>query len=81
MLGNELFATFIYDPAITKEQTDVWYRRLAELGARGRRLDPTRSWFSCDGDDILRGTMPVWNKHFGLGLPRPTGCRQHQRNR
>ena len=68
--GNELFATFIYDKAITKEQTDLWYRQLAELGGRGRRLDPTRDWFSCDGDEDLRGTMPVWNKHFGLGLPQ-----------
>ena len=69
--GNELFAIFIYDPAITKAQTDAWYRQLAELGGRGRRLDPTRDWFSCDGDEDLRGSMPVWNKHFGHGLPHP----------
>ncbi len=69
--GNELFATFIYDPAITREQTDLWYRRLADLGTRSRALDPTRDWYSCDGDEDLRGTMPVWNKHFGHGLPRP----------
>lgn len=69
--GNELFAIFIYDKAITQEQSDTWYRQLAELGARGRRLDPTRDWFSCDGDEDLRGAMPVWNKHFGHGLPRP----------
>lgn len=69
--GNELFAIFIYDQAITKEQTDVWYRQLAALGGRGRQLDPTRDWFSCDGDEDVRGTMPVWNKHFGHGLPHP----------
>ena len=69
--GNELFAIFIYDKAITKEQTDAWYRQLAELGGRSRPLDPTRDWFSCDGDEDLRGTMPVWNKHFGHGLPHP----------
>lgn len=67
--GNELFATFIYDTNIGKEQADAWYRQLAELGDRGRRLDPTRDWFSCDGDEDLRGTMPVWNKHFGHGRP------------
>jgi beta-galactosidase len=69
--GNELFAIFIYDKAITKEQTDIWYRQLAALGGRGRQLDPTRDWFSCDGDEDVRGTMPVWNKHFGHGLPLP----------
>jgi len=69
--GNELFAIFIYDKAITREQTDAWYRQLADLGASGRPLDPTRDWFSCDGDEDMRGTMPVWNKHFGHGLPRP----------
>ena len=69
--GNELFAIFIYDKAITKEQTDAWYQQIAALGARGRRLDPTRDWVSCDGDEDMRGTMPVWNKHFGHGLPHP----------
>ncbi len=69
--GNELFAIFIYDKAITREQTDTWYRQLAELGSRGRKLDPTRDWFSCDGDEDVRGTMPVWNKHFGHGVPHP----------
>ena len=67
--GNELFAIFIYDQAIGPEQADAWYRQLAELGNRGHRLDPTRDWFSCDGDEDVRGSMPVWNKHFGHGLP------------
>ncbi len=26
-----------------------------------------RQWISCDGDEDLRGTLPVWSKHFGLG--------------
>ena len=30
--GNELFATFLYDKAITPAQADAWYGRLAELG-------------------------------------------------
>ncbi len=71
--GNELFAIFIYDKAITKEQADEWYRKMGELGNRGRRLDPTRDWISCDGDEDVRGTMPVWNKHFGHNLP-PAGA-------
>ena len=69
--GNELFAIFIYDPAITSAQADVWYGRLGQLGKRSRRLDPTRDWVSCDGDEDLRGTLPVWSKHFGHGLPPP----------
>lgn len=69
--GNELFAIFIYDKAISREQTDAWYRQLAALGSRGRQLDPTRDWFSCDGDEDVRGAMPVWNKHFGHSLPHP----------
>ena len=69
--GNELFAIFLYDDAITRQQTEAWYRQLAELGASGRQLDPTRDWFSCNDDEDLRRTMPVWSKHFGHGLPRP----------
>ncbi|MBI5830747.1 MAG: beta-galactosidase [Armatimonadetes bacterium] len=65
--GNELFATFIYDKAIGPTETDAWYGKLAELGRRGARLDPTRAWTSCDGDEDVRGTQPVWNKHFGHG--------------
>jgi beta-galactosidase len=69
--GNELFATFIYDDAISAGRTNAWYGNMAALGARGRRLDPTRDWVSCDGDEDVRGSMPVWNKHFGHGLPHP----------
>jgi beta-galactosidase len=69
--GNELFAIFLYDSAITAEHKDQWYSQLAQLGLRSRALDPTRDWYSCDGDEDLRGTMPVWNKHFGHDLPRP----------
>ncbi len=69
--GNELFAAFLYDKVITPGQADSWYARLAELGRRSRRLDPTRDWISCDGDLDLRGTLPVWSKHFGHGLPPP----------
>ncbi|MDR0327887.1 MAG: hypothetical protein LBI05_06285 [Planctomycetaceae bacterium] len=65
--GNELFAIFIYDKAITPEQTDIWYDKLAEYGKAGMQYDPTRNWYSCDGDGDMRGSMPVWNKHFGHG--------------
>lgn len=66
--GNELFAIFNLNN-VSKEDTDRWYRQLAELGARARRLDSTREWISCDGDEDLRGTLPVWGKHFGHGTP------------
>ena len=65
--GNELFAIFIYDEAITPEQTDIWYKRLIQYGESGMQYDPTRNWYSCDGDEDMRGSMPVWNKHFGHG--------------
>lgn len=66
--GNELFAIFNLNN-VTKDDTDKWNRQLAELGAQARKLDPTRDWISCDGDEDLRGTLPVWSKHFGHGTP------------
>ena len=66
--GNELFAIFNLNN-VGQEQSDEWYKKLAELGNRARNLDPTRDWISCDGDEDLRGTLPVWNRHFGHGLP------------
>lgn len=66
-MGNELFAIFEYNH-VPAAQADIWYRQLAQLGARARRLDPTREWISCDGDEDLRGTLPVWSKHLGHGL-------------
>ncbi len=67
--GNELFAIFIYDKNITPELTDIWWDKLAAYGKEGEKLDPSRNWFSCDGDGDVRGTSPVWNKHIGHGLP------------
>ena len=66
--GNELFAIFNLNN-VAKDDTDRWYRQLAELGQRARQLDPTRDWISCDGDEDLRGTLPVWSRHFGHGTP------------
>jgi beta-galactosidase len=65
--GNELFAIFEYNH-VPVEQADQWYARLADLGLRARKLDPTREWISCDGDLDLRGTLPIWAKHLGDGL-------------
>jgi len=42
---------------------------IKRLGLRGRQLDPTRDWFSCDGDEDLHGKRPVWSKHHGHGVP------------
>ena len=65
--GNELFAIFDYNKMIPADR-DQYYARLAELGRGSYALDPTRQWISCDGDEDLRGTLPDWSKHFGLGL-------------
>jgi len=66
--GNELFAIFALNQ-VSPADADRWYAQLAELGRRARKLDPTRDWISCDGDEDLRGTLPVWSKHFGHGTP------------
>jgi len=65
--GNELFAIFDYNK-MTQADRDKYYAQLTELGRRGFKLDPTRDWISCDGDEDLHGTLPVWSKHFGHGL-------------
>lgn len=66
--GNELFAIFHLNQ-VPEEQAAIWYRKLAALGKRTRQLDPTRDWISCDGDEDLRGALPVWSAHFGHGTP------------
>ena len=66
--GNELFAVFDLNN-VSGDDAGRWYRQLAELGQRAARLDPTRPWISCDGDEDLRGALPVWSKHFGHGTP------------
>jgi hypothetical protein len=54
---------------VSTEAADDGYSRLTTLGRRAFALDPTRGWISCDGDEDLRGTLPVWSKHFGHGTP------------
>ncbi|HWQ90725.1 MAG TPA: glycoside hydrolase family 2 TIM barrel-domain containing protein, partial [Clostridia bacterium] len=66
--GNELFAIFNLN-SVPEDLARNWYQKLAEIGARVKDLDPTRPWISCDGDEDLRGTLPVWSKHFGHGTP------------
>lgn len=66
--GNELFAIFHLNN-VPEEQAAKWYGKLAALGKRTRELDPTRDWISCDGDQDLRGALPVWSAHFGHGTP------------
>lgn len=72
-IGNELFALFLYDDAAARD-ADGFYARLIELAQRPRRLDPTRAFLTCDGDEDLRGTLPVWSRHFPHGVhPLPEG--------
>ncbi|MBO5797850.1 MAG: beta-galactosidase, partial [Clostridia bacterium] len=73
--GNELFAFFLYDDAAARDQ-DIFYEKIIAFGQRAKALDPTRNFITCDGDQDLRGTLPVWSKHFGHGvhpLPEDTG--------
>ncbi|GEM_PF-6304876 len=59
--GNELFAIFDHN-SVPNEIAEGWYRQLAELGARARRLDPTRDWVSCNGArafNIADGVAPT----------------------
>jgi beta-galactosidase len=65
--GNELFAIFDYNH-MSRPDRDKYYAELTAFGRSGLELDPTRQWISCDGDEDLRGTLPVWSKHFGHGL-------------
>ena len=62
--GNELFAIFLYDDAAKRDQ-DRFYEKLFTLAERPKRLDPTRDFITCDGDEDLRGHCPVWSKHYG----------------
>ena len=65
--GNELFAIFLYDDAAKRDE-DGMYARIFELGNRAKTLDPTRDFVTCDGDEDLRGTLPIWSKHYGHGM-------------
>lgn len=62
--GNELFAIFLYDE-VAKRDEKGFYAKLYALGNRARALDTTREFVTCDGDEDLLGTLPVWSKHYG----------------
>ncbi len=66
--GNEMFAVFRLNE-VNKEDEKRWYELLTRTGLEGRQYDPTRAWFSCDGDEDLFGALPVWSKHYGHNLP------------
>ncbi len=66
-VGNELFAFFLYDEA-AKQDADIFYEKLITYAKRPAALDDTRPFITCDGDEDLKGTLPIWSKHFGHGL-------------
>lgn len=63
--GNEMFAVL---SRASREDQRVYTAKLAALGKSICELDSTRQWISCDGDGDLGGALPVWSRHFGLGL-------------
>lgn len=65
--GNELFAFFLYDDAAKRDQEQYW-KKIIALGKRSYKLDPSRDFVTCDGDEDLFGNCPVWSKHFGHGI-------------
>jgi beta-galactosidase len=64
--ANEMFALFF---ETNETDTRDQYQRLNAFSQRAFRLDPTRDWVSVDGDKDLEGTLPVWSRHIGIGLP------------
>ena len=61
--ANEMFAVFSQLP--TDQLKNEFYDKLADFGKIALKLDPTRNWISCDGDETLGGRVPVWSKHWG----------------
>ena len=66
-VANEMFALSLHTD---KADHNAGYALLKQLAERPRRLDPTRQWISVDGDQDLDGSLPVWSKHMGIGLPK-----------
>ncbi|BCM90608.1 beta-glucuronidase [Abditibacteriota bacterium] len=65
-VANEMFAP------LSRANPDERAREtvlLAALAKRPAKLDPTRDWVSIDGDEDLGGALPVWSRHFGIGVP------------
>jgi beta-galactosidase len=66
-IGNELFAVAMYNKP-SEEVAKNWDKRVIELAKRPSMLDPTRPFVTDDGDEDMRGNLPVWSKHFEHGL-------------
>lgn len=64
--GNEMFAIPMLNK-MSEADRNLYYEQLIGMSKRSKELDPTRTWISCDGDEDLRGSLPVWSKHFGHG--------------
>lgn len=65
-VANEMFAGL---HQVAPDEAVRETKLLAALARRPRHLDPTREWVSIDGDEDLGGALPVWSRHFGIGLP------------
>ncbi|MDR2463309.1 MAG: hypothetical protein LBD30_05980 [Verrucomicrobiales bacterium] len=65
--GNEMFALFFKS---ADDEKKSGYAKLKALARCPLKLDPTRQWISVDGDEDLDGTLPVWSRHIGMGLPK-----------
>ncbi|RYX81539.1 beta-galactosidase [bacterium] len=65
-VANEMFAPL---SGANPEERARETAKLVALARRPLALDPTRAWVSVDGDQDLDGALPVWNKHWGLGVP------------
>jgi beta-galactosidase len=64
--ANEMFAI----PRLNKFSAEEWKdydAKLLALSRRSLKLDPTRMWITSDGDEDLKGVLPVWSRHFGIG--------------
>ena len=65
-VANEMFAPLSQaNPDERAKETAL----LVDLAHRPAPLDPTRAWVSVDGDQDLGGALPVWNRHWGQGVP------------
>lgn len=64
--ANEMFALGAINK-IPDEQFERYREKLAEFGKSAVKLDPTRQWISCDGDEDLNGRLDIWSRHWGDG--------------
>ncbi|SEM76199.1 beta-galactosidase [bacterium A37T11] len=67
-IGNELFAIALLNKP-DSATAQRWTNRIQALAQIPLQLDETRPFITCDGDEDLKGVLPVWSKHFGHGVP------------